>query len=498
MDLRPFGIRRAVSIGTIAALFAGVGSGLIVAPAWATNGPVVPSQSQVDQANAAASAKAVQIGQTEAELAAANASLDRLNDSAESAIEAYDGAEVTVQAAQATVTVAQAAAAAASKAFATASRQLQVLASASYRGQGQFAALAALFSAKSPDTYESQSADLSAVTRQQQGIIDAASKAAQKRDATEAVAVTALAHHSAAGKAAERAKDAAMKAMRDQTTQVQKINNSQLDLQAQLAVLKGTAKNITEARKAGLAALAAQRAAAAAAAAAAAKRQAELARQALIAEQARQAQLAAQARQAAQDAAAKAARDAAARNAAAAAAAENNSSSSTSSETDTSDTAPNSSSTSGTTNVDVVSPGSGTSISTAGQRSEAIAFAESQIGIWYRWAGDGSVGPTQTSNGVQNVSGYDCSGLTMKAYAAAGISLAHFTGDQWNEGLRVSQSQLVPGDLVFFATNIQDPNTIHHVGIYIGNGQMVDAPETGQQVGIHNAFTPDYIGAVQP
>ena len=50
---------------------------------------------------------------------------------------------------------------------------------------------------------------------------------------------------------------------------------------------------------------------------------------------------------------------------------------------------------------------------------------------------------------------------------------------------------------MFFATNTNDPSTIHHVGIYIGNGQMIDAPATGEQIGIHNAFRPDYIGAVQ-
>jgi cell wall-associated NlpC family hydrolase len=144
----------------------------------------------------------------------------------------------------------------------------------------------------------------------------------------------------------------------------------------------------------------------------------------------------------------------------------------------------------------IVAPG-GQSISTASQRQGAIAFAESQIGVWYRWAGAGEVGPTVTSTGVQKVAGYDCSGLTMQAYAAVGISLAHYTGAQWDEGLHVSQAQLQPGDLVFFATNTNDPSTIHHVGIYIGNGQMVDAPATGEQIGIHNAFRPDYIGAVQ-
>jgi cell wall-associated NlpC family hydrolase len=108
------------------------------------------------------------------------------------------------------------------------------------------------------------------------------------------------------------------------------------------------------------------------------------------------------------------------------------------------------------------------------------------------------VGPTVTSSGTQNVVGYDCSGLTMRAYQAAGISLGHYTGLQWDEGMHVSRDQLQPGDLVFFATNTSDPSTIHHVGIYIGNGRMIDAPQTGEQIGNHNAFRPDYIGAVRP
>jgi cell wall-associated NlpC family hydrolase len=491
--------RHAVAVAAIAAVLAGVGSGALAAPAWATKSPVIPSQSQVDQANAATLAKGVQIGQTEAALAAASASLTKLNNAAESAVEAYDGAMVNLQTAQAAAGVARAAANAATVAWQAASRQLQMLAAASYRGQSQFATLAALFSAKSPDTYESQSAELSAVSRQQQGIIDTAASAAQKRATAQAASVSAVAKQTAASNSAIAAKNAAIKAMNGQAAQVQQIKSSQFELQAQLAVLKGTAANITQARQAGLAEQAAEQRAAAAAAAAAAKRQAELLREAKQAEQAREAAAAAAAAAAAQRA--QAARDAAAQNA------ENSTSDSSNGSSGSSGSGSGSSSGSGSgsgssgsgaTQVDVVTPGSGTSVSTAAQRAIAVAFAESQIGVWYRWAGAGEVGPTQTASGIQNVPGYDCSGLTMKAYAAAGISLAHFTGDQWNEGMHVSQSQLVPGDLLFFATNIDDPSTIHHVGIYIGNGQMVDAPETGEQIGIHNAFTGEYIGAVQP
>jgi cell wall-associated NlpC family hydrolase len=136
------------------------------------------------------------------------------------------------------------------------------------------------------------------------------------------------------------------------------------------------------------------------------------------------------------------------------------------------------------------SPFAGETTSTAGTVSASTAAAalhkaESQIGKPYQWA---AAGPNS----------YDCSGLTMWAYAQEGVHLDHFTGDQWGEGAHVSRTELRPGDLVFFATNTSDPSTIHHVGMYVGNGQMVDAPFTGANVRYGYAFRPDYIGAVRP
>jgi cell wall-associated NlpC family hydrolase len=116
----------------------------------------------------------------------------------------------------------------------------------------------------------------------------------------------------------------------------------------------------------------------------------------------------------------------------------------------------------------------------------AADFALSQIGKPYQW---GAVGPNT----------YDCSGLAMVAWAHAGVSLLHYTGYQWEEGTHVPLSDLQRGDLVFYATNNSDPATIHHVGIYIGNGQMVDAPYTGVDVRIDSIYQPGVpIGAVRP
>ena len=116
----------------------------------------------------------------------------------------------------------------------------------------------------------------------------------------------------------------------------------------------------------------------------------------------------------------------------------------------------------------------------------AANWALSQLGKPYQW---GAAGPYT----------YDCSGLTMEAWAHAGVQLLHYTGYQWVEGPHVPLDQLRRGDLLFYATDNSDPATIHHVGIYIGNGMMVDAPYTGAFVRIDSIYAPGYpIGAVRP
>jgi peptidoglycan DL-endopeptidase CwlO len=109
---------------------------------------------------------------------------------------------------------------------------------------------------------------------------------------------------------------------------------------------------------------------------------------------------------------------------------------------------------------------------------QALKYALTRIGDAYVF---GAAGPNE----------FDCSGLVMWAYAQVGISLEHYTGDQWNEGEHVSISQLEPGDLVFFYADLG------HVGLYIGNGLMVDAPTFGQDVQIQPVMWNVYEGAVQ-
>jgi peptidoglycan DL-endopeptidase CwlO len=109
---------------------------------------------------------------------------------------------------------------------------------------------------------------------------------------------------------------------------------------------------------------------------------------------------------------------------------------------------------------------------------EALRAALTRVGDWYVW---GAAGPNT----------FDCSGLVVWAYAQVGISLEHYTGDLWNEGEHISRSQLRPGDLVFFFADIS------HVGIYAGDGMMVDAPTTGQRVQVQPVFWSAYVGAVR-
>lgn len=115
----------------------------------------------------------------------------------------------------------------------------------------------------------------------------------------------------------------------------------------------------------------------------------------------------------------------------------------------------------------------------------AIAAARTQLGDPYVWGGSGP-------------DVFDCSGLTQWSYAHAGLQLPRVAADQYNVGQHVSLDQLQPGDLLFWATDISDPATIHHVAMYIGGGMMIAAPHTGTVVQIQPVYLSGYIGATRP
>jgi cell wall-associated NlpC family hydrolase len=114
----------------------------------------------------------------------------------------------------------------------------------------------------------------------------------------------------------------------------------------------------------------------------------------------------------------------------------------------------------------------------------AVRWALAQLGDPYRW---GATGPDT----------FDCSGLTSSAYRAAGVGIPRVSRAQWGAGPHVAVANLLPGDLVFYADNPRDPATIHHVGMYIGNGLMVHAPHTGDVVRVASIWRESYAGATR-
>jgi cell wall-associated NlpC family hydrolase len=111
------------------------------------------------------------------------------------------------------------------------------------------------------------------------------------------------------------------------------------------------------------------------------------------------------------------------------------------------------------------SSGSGSSSGGGAGYPSVVAIAQRYLGVPYVWGG-------------ASPSGFDCSGLVMYCYAQVGVSLAHGATAQQQASTPVSLGNLKPGDLVFFGS----PSFSHHVGIYVGGGQMIDAPYTGVSV----------------
>jgi peptidoglycan DL-endopeptidase CwlO len=121
--------------------------------------------------------------------------------------------------------------------------------------------------------------------------------------------------------------------------------------------------------------------------------------------------------------------------------------------------------------------------SASGDAQKAIDFALAQIGEPYVWA---AAGPDA----------WDCSGLTMGAWRAAGVYLPHYSVDQYAQSQPVSEFELRPGDLVFWASDPANPRTIFHVGLYIGAGEMIEAPAPGEYVRVESIYAweqPDFF-----
>ena len=119
------------------------------------------------------------------------------------------------------------------------------------------------------------------------------------------------------------------------------------------------------------------------------------------------------------------------------------------------------------------------SVPASGRAGAAVAYAMAQVGDAYVY-------------GAMGENAFDCSGLTMRAWAQAGVSLPHSSSAQYGSGPHIAASDLQPGDLVFYYSPIS------HVGMYIGNGMIVHAANPGTGVAVSGLYSMPYVGAVRP
>jgi len=130
---------------------------------------------------------------------------------------------------------------------------------------------------------------------------------------------------------------------------------------------------------------------------------------------------------------------------------------------------------------------SGLVIATASAAAQAaIEAASTQLGKPYVYGGSGP-------------DVWDCSGLTQWAFGQAGVALPRTAAEQYAAvATKIPLGELQAGDLLFWATDLSDPGSIHHVAIYLGNGQMLAAPHTGTVVQVQPVYLDGYFGAVRP
>ena len=117
--------------------------------------------------------------------------------------------------------------------------------------------------------------------------------------------------------------------------------------------------------------------------------------------------------------------------------------------------------------------------------STAISYARQQLGLPYIWGGTGP-------------DGFDCSGLVMMAYRAAGLSIPRTSQAQWSWGPQIQAGHEQPGDLVFFAGSDGTPTSPGHVGMVIGNGMMIEAEQTGVPIHIVTYHGRGVVGFTRP
>ncbi|TDO62460.1 cell wall-associated NlpC family hydrolase [Kribbella sp. VKM Ac-2571] len=419
--------------------------------------PVIPSKAAVERAKQAAASKASQVAAIERQLAAAGARLEQLGVQSGIADEAYNGAVYRLQQAKAEAAAAAARAAEAQKTLTAQRQQIGRFAAASYQGGGDVAKIAPLFTAEGPQQLLDSAGAVHSVSAAMQGSYLRFTATQVMTNLFKVQADQAVVKVKKAADEAAKAKKAAEDAEAAQSAAVTAIGVQRKQSIAQLATLQNISVRVAAQRQQGLEELARQRAAAIAA-----KKAAELKRRIAAREAAeRRAEAAERAREAAE----KAREEREERE-------QNNGKKNPPKR--------HKPSTPSRHNHD---NGNGNHSSRKGA-SAAIEFAMRQLGDMYLW---GATGPSR----------WDCSGLTQGAWEQAGVQLPHYSVAQYEQIQHIDEDELRPGDLIFWSLDPNDPGTIHHVAMYLGNGRMIHAPRTGKPVQIDSVYywePPDFFG----
>lgn len=440
------GLATAVTLAAVATLV-----GPLAAPATAE--PSYPSARQVERSQSAVATTAAKVGQIEARLAAASARSAQLATEVAQAVEAYNGARFRLQEAVEESVVAQREAEEAQRAVDEARRELGRFAAAAYREGGDLSGFSAFLSSNGPQDLIDRASAIDTIANHRRRALAAVRSAEVAAGVLEQRAEHLVAAREDAAVAVEAAKVAAEGKLVAQQQAVAEMATQRESLITALATARSTSVRLERARQAGIEQARADRA-----------------------EQARRAQLRRTAEERRRAAAPASDRDA------------DRPRGSTSGGNAGSGGSGGNGSSGGSGGGGGGTPSTdsgGSSAGTASGASAAIAFARDQIGKPYEWA---ATGPDS----------FDCSGLTMRAWQRGGVSLPHYSVAQYEQGRKVAIADLRRGDLVFFGSDPGNPGSIYHVGLFIGGGQMIEAPYTGENVRISSIYRDSLFGAARP
>ncbi len=412
---------------------------LLVLPQMAQ---AAPSEEEIAAAQAAEEAAKMSVAQIEVKLAEVSASAATATQNAQIAGENLNEANIALAEATATATQASAEADAAEAAFQEGKQQIASVAQAAYRGGGgTLDALAPYLDSDGLRSVETKQAGINSFSSSAEAKMQNVAALEQVAKVTRDAANTALASQQAATNEVQARTDAANQAAAAAQNEAAIVAAQRSAYVQELATKQNTTVELINQREAAL----------------------EAERQEA-------------ARIAAEQAAAAAAERQAAADAAAAAQASSSSSSSSDDEDDDDDysySAPS---------YSYEEPSySAPSYSGGGGASTAIATAQSYLGVPYVWGGE-------------SYGGVDCSGLTMLAWGSAGVDLPHLSRAQYSYGTHVPIGSMEAGDLIFWSSN-GTQSGIYHVAIYLGGGQMIEAPTFGVPVRITGVYS---WGSIMP